>query len=79
MTKLVVFEALLPNGTHICVFDDGSNTGLPDGTCVYNGFISLFDYAHGLTKKALNDGLITAEQSAHLFQGRFPALDSAMS
>ncbi len=68
-----VFEAHLPDGSAIKVFEDGSCEGLPEGTFVSNHWMALLNYAAGLTKQALKNSLITKDQAACLFQGGFPA------
>ena len=68
-----VFEAHLPDGSSIKVFENGSCEGLPEGSFVVNHWMALLNYAAGLTKQALKHALITNEQAAGLFQGGFPA------
>ena len=69
----IVFEAHLPDGKVIKVFENGSCEGLPDGTFLFNRWMALLNYAAGLTKQALKNAVITDEQAACLFQGGFPA------
>lgn len=74
-----VFEAHMPNGIAIKVFEDGTCKGLPEGTFVSNHWMALLNYAAGLTKQALKNAVITNEQAACLFQGGFPARAGAVS
>ena len=68
-----VFEAHMPDGNVIKVFEDGSCEGLPEGAWVVNHWMALLNYAAGLTKQALKNAVISNEQAACLFQGGFPA------
>ena len=74
-----IFEAHLPDGKVIKVFEDGSCEGLPEQAWVVNHWMALLNYAAGLTKQALKDSVITNEQAARLFQGGFPAGHGAVS
>ena len=52
-----MFEVWPPGGQVIRVLADGTSEGLPAGTLVHNGWLAALQYAAGLTKKALSDGL----------------------
>ena len=67
-----IFEAHMPDGNVIKVFEDGSCEGLPEGAWVVNHWMALLNYAAGLTKQALKNAVISNEQPPACSKAGFP-------
>jgi hypothetical protein len=61
-----VFQALLPSGVQVTVAEDGSVSGLPEGTWVVNHFVRRYTLCEALLKKCVDAGLVTNDQAAGL-------------
>ena len=66
----LVFEARLPGGEVIAVFEDGTATGLPDGAITINHFTRRYALCAALLKKSVDAGLIADHEAAGLLAGR---------
>ena len=64
---MLMFQSIEPDGKVFRVFADGRTEGFSDGAVIFNNFIPYLHCWHLLSKKALDHGLISAEEAASLF------------
>lgn len=65
MSKPTV-ELLEPSGKRYRIWADGRSDGFVDGVVISNGILPLLQYAQCLQKKAIDHGLLAAEEAADL-------------
>lgn len=54
-TPKAIFKAVTPDGHTYQVFDDGTSEGFPNGTVVFNHWLSLINFERGLRIPSANN------------------------
>ena len=54
-TPKAIFKAVTPDGHTYQIFDDGTSEGFPNGTVVFNHWLSLINFERGLRIQSANN------------------------
>jgi hypothetical protein len=60
-----IFVIYEPSGKKYRIWGNGKIEGFQEGAVIMNGILPMMNYAYGLLKKAVDNGLITDEEAAH--------------